>query len=175
MGGRGPGPDPDPLPPVGIVGIVGKGPGPDPDPLPPGTVGIGPGPDPDPLPPVGMVGIIVGNPLPDPDPVGTSEPLPEGSTGPTVTAGARSTDALERVPLPPFFTVRSNVKKSAMPLGPPSLTALAFPTHFLSHLPLDFLVSTLVPLKTMVIVQVQVFLPTLIFSFLKTASSARMI
>jgi len=142
----GTGPDPDP---------VGNGTGPDPD-----AVGSGTGPDPDP------VGSGTG---PDPDPVGSGsgpDPDPVGSgTGSCpdpdpVPVVATSAAHFEMVPLP-FFTFKTKLKNPS--------SSLAAPEHFLSHLAVPLQEA---PSASKLKEQVQVFLPTFTFSFLKFSARA---
>ena len=131
--------DPDPEPVGGM----------EPDPEPIGDME----PDPDP----------VGGIDPDPEPVGGIEPDPEpvGGVDPDSDPAAASNFPLEIVTFP-FLTL--TVKENC-PESPLSWTA-AEPEHFLSHFPSDAEVM-LLPSSYRVKVQVQVFLPTFTFAFLK--------
>jgi len=187
-----PGPGPDP-------GPVGAGPEPDPfpggfvtdpDPFPGGFVpdpfpgGVVPDPFPggfvpDPFPggvvpdpfPCGVVpDPFPGGVVPDPDPDGASVPAcpPIVAVVPIVVAAsvvARETEPFNSFAAP-FFTDMSNVKT---PLGPSKETLFATPLHFLSQAAFDLGLS-LVPAGIRLRLQVQVSLPTLIFSFLKTSA-----
>merc|ERR1719186_1242011 len=106
----------------------------------PDPVGSGPGPDPDP------VGSGTG---PDPDPVG-SGPGPD-----PVPVEATSAAHFEMVPLP-FFTFKTKLKTPS--------SSLAAPEHFLSHFAVPLQEA---PSASKLKEQVQVFLPTFTFSFLK--------
>ena len=135
------------------VGVVGSDPDPDPvggvDPDPDPVGGMDPDPDP------------VGGTEPEPDPVSGMEPDPD-PVGGAVTVGTNS--PLERTTFP-FVTF---IEKENSPDSPSILTDLATPEHFLSHLP-DEAEVILVPSAYRVKLQVQVFLPTLTFLFLKTS------
>merc|ERR1719186_474095 len=123
---------------------VGSGTGPDPDP-----VGGGTGPDPDP------VGSGSG---PDPDPVGSGiGSCPDPDPVPVV---ATSAAHFEMVPLP-FFTFKTKLKNPS--------SSLAAPEHFLSHLAVPLQEA---PSASKLKEQVQVFLPTFTFSFLKFSARA---
>ena len=148
--------------PVGGIGV-------DPDPEPAG--GMEPEPDPvggmepDPDP--------VGGMEPDPEPVGGMEPDPEPVGGmepePDPVGGAIVISAASNFPFDsltvPFVTFMLKVNS---PESPDILTDLAAPEHFLSHFPADAEVI-LVPAPYRVKLQVQVFLPTFTFWFLKTS------
>jgi len=142
--GSGTGPDPDP---------VGSGTGPDPDP-----VGSGTGPDPDPVGTGSGPDPVGSGSGPDPDPVGSGTgSCPDPDPVPVV---ATSAAHFEMVPLP-FFTFKTKLKNPS--------SSLAAPEHFLSHLAVPLQEA---PSASKLKEQVQVFLPTFTFSFLKFSARA---
>jgi len=140
----GTGPDPDP---------VGSGTGPDPD-----AVGSGTGPDPDPVGTGSGPDPVGSGSGPDPDPVGSGTgSCPDPDPVPVV---ATSAAHFEMVPLP-FFTFKTKLKNPS--------SSLAAPEHFLSHLAVPLQEA---PSASKLKEQVQVFLPTFTFSFLKFSARA---
>ena len=113
--------------------------------------GIGVDPDPEP----------VGGIEPDPEPVGGMEPDPDPVGGAVSAASNFPLDSLT-------FPLLTFMLKVNSPESPDSLTDLAAPEHFLSQFPADAEVI-LVPAPYKVKLQVQVFLPTFTFWFLKTS------
>merc|ERR1719427_583717 len=125
--------------------------GPDPDP-----VGSGTGPDPDPVDTGSGPDPVGSGSGPDPDPVGSGT----GSCPDPVPVVATSAVHFEMVPLP-FFTFKTKLKTPS--------SSLAAPEHFLSHLAVPLQEA---PSASKLKEQVQVFLPTFTFSFLKFSARA---